>query len=116
MTWDLRSSPEQWAVILKSRVLKYMSIIKYHIFSSIWSTVKTEWFNINHHYAWILDKVFNINVCLDSWCGSPLVLNTSVEFLQQHDISTSSLVFDFIYNRSWLLPGFGQTFSLSAKA
>ncbi|XP_058775611.1 uncharacterized protein LOC131649884 [Vicia villosa] len=104
LAWDIRNSVEQWAVILIARVLKGFGTINYHIFSSIWSSIKAEWPTLIRNCAWILGNGSNINFWLDNWCGNPLVLSTSVEFLNLHDISLKSKVRDFIHDSSWNIP------------
>jgi len=39
MCWDLMQSDEDWAILLRRRVLRNSTCIKHHIFSSIWSGV-----------------------------------------------------------------------------
>ena len=45
--WNFLTSKEPWAIILKGMVLKSHGRIKYHIFYSLWSNIKTEWLTIS---------------------------------------------------------------------
>ncbi|GAU35456.1 hypothetical protein TSUD_364120 [Trifolium subterraneum] len=42
LCWELMHSNEDWAVILRSRVFRDDKIINHHIYSSLWSSIKTE--------------------------------------------------------------------------
>lgn len=104
LAWDFHNSVEQWTIILRARVLKSFGTINYHIFSSIWSSIKAEWLTLNLNCAWLLGNGSNINFWLDSCCGPPLIMDTSVDYLTLHSISVNSKVCDFINNRSWNIP------------
>lgn len=47
LSQDLTSSTDHWAIILRGRVLKNYGTINYHIFSTIWSSIKSVMFTIN---------------------------------------------------------------------
>jgi len=66
MCWDLLQSKEQWAILLRSSVLKNSSCINHHIFSSIWSGIKDEYFVIKENTSSIIGDGKQINFWLDS--------------------------------------------------
>ncbi|MCI46276.1 RNA-directed DNA polymerase (Reverse transcriptase), partial [Trifolium medium] len=67
------NSSEDWAVLLKSKVLRKQGIISHHISSSIWSSIKDSHAELMENSSWLLGKGDNINFWLDDWCGAPLV-------------------------------------------
>lgn len=73
LIWDLLSSSENWAIILKARVLRNKKPIKYNIASSIWSSIKPELVLVTSNTINILGNGCNTNFWLDSWCSPPLV-------------------------------------------
>lgn len=96
------NSDEDWATLLKSRAIKKYKPIRYHIFSSIWSSIKAEFLVIEEHSTWLIGNGNSINFWQDSWCGDPLVsvlnINTSItNHLPQ-------LVGDYIAGSHWNIP------------
>jgi hypothetical protein len=73
LQWDLMNSTEDWAILLKSRVLRKNNTITHHISSSIWSSIKDSYFELMDNTSWLLGRGDNINFWLDEWCGQPLV-------------------------------------------
>jgi len=72
LCWDLKNSTEDWAILLRSKVCRGNNIISHHIFSSIWSSVKSEFNIINDNCSWIIGNGENINFWLDSWLEKPI--------------------------------------------
>jgi len=72
LCWDLKNSMEDWAILLRSKVCRGNNIISHHIFSSIWSSVKSEFNIINDNCSWIIGNGENINFWLDSWLEKPI--------------------------------------------
>jgi len=52
--WDVLHSNEQWASILKSRVLRGTNCINHHINSSIWSSIKMEYPIVKENSSWLV--------------------------------------------------------------
>jgi hypothetical protein len=61
LCWSMITSQESWAKVLKSRVIKKNKVIQYHIFSSIWSSIKTEYNTIIENTKWLLGDGETIN-------------------------------------------------------
>ncbi|XP_050884720.1 uncharacterized protein LOC127087846 [Lathyrus oleraceus] len=74
--------------------------IKYHITSSIWSSIKSEVDGVSNNIITILDDGCNTNFWLDHWCDPPLISRIQ----DPEDIDTNYLVSDFLHNGSWNLP------------
>jgi hypothetical protein len=102
MCWELLNSHHHWAIFLRSRVLKKQKPICYHVFSSMWSSIKHKFPDIKCNSFWNLGNGQDINFWLDNWCGEPLV-----EMLQIpphiHNSLTSSMDM-FITNHEWSIP------------
>ncbi|MCI07725.1 putative ribonuclease H protein, partial [Trifolium medium] len=77
LCWDLIQSNLQWAHLLRSRVLNGSKPISYHVYSSIWSSIK-------HKFSEVMEQV--------SW---------QVAHLHQELNSTVS---NFIINSKWAIP------------
>jgi hypothetical protein len=71
--WTLFNSKSSWAVLLRDRVFRKGKVIRYHIFSSLWSSIKDEVEVVRDNTVWLLGNGDNINFWLDNWCGDPLV-------------------------------------------
>jgi hypothetical protein len=52
LCWNLLQSEEQWAIVLRSRVIRKNECIKYHIYSSLWSGMKGEFQTIKDNTGW----------------------------------------------------------------
>ncbi|XP_058775252.1 uncharacterized protein LOC131649507 [Vicia villosa] len=72
MAWDLHNSVEPWAHFLRQRVFRKQNIIKHHIFSSIWASIKPEMPTMENNTSWLLGCGSKISLWYDAWCGSPL--------------------------------------------
>jgi len=79
-----------------------MRCISYHIYSSIWSSIKSEMVNIDANCRWLIGNGENINFWLDPWCGEPFasVLNIPTQAHQ----NLSARVSDFIVESNWSFP------------
>ncbi|MCH79772.1 RNA-directed DNA polymerase (Reverse transcriptase) [Trifolium medium] len=73
LCWDMINSSEDWAILLKSRVLMQKGIISHHIFSSIWSSIKASHYDIMDNSTWLIGRGDYINFLLDDWSCQPLV-------------------------------------------
>ena len=102
LCWDLINSTEPWAVSLKSRALRNDKPVAYHIYSSIWSSVKNEYPLITDNTCWLLGNGENINFWSDSWCGNPI--GDSFNLPPNITLHLSSKVSDFISNFEWVVP------------
>jgi hypothetical protein len=100
MCWELLNSNHHWAIFLKSVVLKGKKPIAYHVFSSIWSSIKDMFSEIHCNSFWNLGNCQEINFWIDNWCGESLV-----EVLQIPTNIRNSLTLDmFIANHEWSVP------------
>jgi hypothetical protein len=78
LCWDLMHSDEDWAKILRSRVLRNGKAINYHVYSSIWSSVKHEVQVISDNSCWKVGNGQSINLWTYSWCGEPLASSQNI--------------------------------------
>jgi hypothetical protein len=102
LCWDLLNSGEDWAMILKSRALRNGIMVKHHIFSSLWSSIKQEVHVIISNASWKVGNGQSINLWMDAWCGNSLAetlnIHTSVLIWLPKKVS------DIIHNQHWLIP------------
>lgn len=82
--------------------MKQKSPIKYHISSSVWSSIKHKYQEATLNSSWLLGNGRDINFWTDLWCGQPIVntLNLPMEF---HTCLKASIHL-FINNSSWNIP------------
>jgi len=73
-----------------------MKVIQHHIYSSIWSSIKEEFFVILDNSTWLLGNGDCINFWNDSWCGPPLAEIFNIPDHISKDLS--STVTDYISN------------------
>ncbi|MCH91212.1 RNA-directed DNA polymerase (Reverse transcriptase), partial [Trifolium medium] len=78
LCWDLMHSDEDWAKILRFRVLRKGKAINHHVYSSIWSSVKNEVQVIYDNSCWKVGNGQCINLWTDSWCGEPLASSLDI--------------------------------------
>jgi hypothetical protein len=102
LCWDLMHSDEDWAKILRSRVLRNGKAINYHVYSSIWSSVKHEVQVISDNSCWKVGNGQSINLWTDSWCGEPLASSQNIH--PNVLFWLPSKVSDFIQNQTWHIP------------
>ncbi|GAU44836.1 hypothetical protein TSUD_280370 [Trifolium subterraneum] len=89
-------------MILKSRALRNGIMVKHHIFSSLWSSIKQEVHVIISNASWKVGNGQSINLWMDAWCGNSLAetlnIHTSVLIWLPKKVS------DIIHNQHWLIP------------
>ncbi|CAJ2671835.1 unnamed protein product [Trifolium pratense] len=102
LCWDLMNSVEDWATILKSRVLRNGKVVNYHVYSSLWSSIKQEATTIFDNSCWKVGSGRSIDLWTDSWCGNALAetLNIHPNVL----IWLPRKVSDIIQNQQWHIP------------
>jgi len=101
LCWDMLHSKESWAKLLKSRTIRSGKQINYHIFSSLWSSMKNEYSVIMENFVWLLGNGQTIRFWKDAWCGEPLInLITS----QHPSIDEDATVDEFILDKPWCIP------------
>ena len=102
LCWDLKNSKEDWAVLLRSKVFRGNKVIAYHIFSSIWSSVKVEFKITEENCTWIIGNGESINFWLDTWYKEPLV---SILNIPKHlHANLTDKVSDFMLHSQWNIP------------
>jgi len=102
MCWELLQSDEDWAILLSSRVMRSSTCINHHIFSSIWSRVKSEYCVLKENTCWATREGKQINFWLDQWCGEPLVQSMQLQssYVQQFPLKLC----ECIQNFHWKIP------------
>lgn len=106
---ELAESDAPWATLLKDRVLKNEIVIKHHIYSSLWSSIKEEYVVIQDNSIWLLGDGRDINFWNDPWFGDSIshllnIPNTTRNLF-------TSTVNEYILNGQWHLPSqFIQSF------
>jgi hypothetical protein len=103
LCWDLLNSQEQWAILLKSRVIRGQSCITYHIFSSIWSGIKNEFNVVLENSSFILGNGMDILFWTDTWCGDVSLADLLHIPAHLHS-NLVARVSDFIKNYQWSIP------------
>ncbi|XP_058741736.1 uncharacterized protein LOC131614126 [Vicia villosa] len=104
MMFDILNSKEDWAVLIKNRVLRSYGCIRYHIFSSIWTSAKDDFGTIITNTCWDLGSGKNVRFLMDSWCGAPLLEDTNIEDLTGNGIDPLIKVSDMSANSQWCIP------------
>jgi hypothetical protein len=92
----------QWARFLWYRVLKGSNPISYHIFSSIWSSVKHKFHEVCSNSSLQIGNGEDINFWLDPWCGNSLV--QSLDIPPHLHLFLKAKVKNFIENQRWKIP------------
>jgi ribonuclease HI len=103
LCWDMLQSKEQWAVLLRSRAIRNRSGITYHIFSSLWSSVKSELQVVMNNSNFIIGNGTSLNFWTDCWCGDQSI----AQILQIPDNGLQNFntkVSDYIFHNQWNLP------------
>jgi hypothetical protein len=92
--WELLNSDNQWAIFLRSRVMRGTAFIKHHIFSSLWSGIKSQIHHIMDNTCWLLGNGTKINFWLHDWCGTilgdmfPISQSQHIQLLKVSDFIT----------------------------
>jgi hypothetical protein len=102
LCWELLQSNLQWAQGLRSRVIHGAKPISYHVYSSIWSSIKHKFVEVSEHVSWQLSTGENIRFWLDSWCVVPLVSSLGIPAHLHHLLQ--STVDNYIVNYNWNIP------------
>ena len=102
LCWEMLTSDNSWAKILHSRVIKKDKVINYHIFSSIWSSIKSEYNNLLENTKWLLGNGESISFWKDQWCGNSL--NNVLNIPNSISMHLAARVSDFIHNFQWKIP------------
>jgi hypothetical protein len=100
--WELLNSDNQWANLLRSRVVRRNGYIKHHIFSSLSNGIKEQGQIIEQNPRWLVGNGNKINFWLHNWSGT-----TIADYLQiPHHLHSPlhSTVADFIINHQWCVP------------
>lgn len=102
MCWTLLHSDQQWASILRNRALRNQRSIKYHIFSSIWSSVKNELEVIKNNSTWIVGDGKMINFWYDDWCEGSIqqLLNIPDHIILEFPDKLEN----YVENHRWSIP------------
>jgi len=99
LCWDMLHSNDDWSKLLMSRVIRNGKIISHHIFSSIWSSIKNEWFILKDNTNWLLGDGNSIKFWQDAWCGVPFTT-----FTNSNNFDENELVSSFIQDNRWSFP------------
>ena len=102
LCWDLLNSQEDWAILIRSKVLRGRRVISYHIYSSIWSGIKSEFDLILNNSSWQIGSGSDINLWVDSWCGDPLA--SPLHIPTHLHAQLTATVSHFIVNFQWCIP------------
>jgi hypothetical protein len=70
LCWDLFTSNEQWAFLLRSRAIRGANCINHHIYSTLWSSIKSEVLTIRDNYGSVIGDGSKVNLWRDIWCGN----------------------------------------------
>lgn len=99
MLVTLLNLDEPWAILIRLHVLRKNKVIKHHIFSSIWFSVKNETLIIRDNSTWILRNGRYINFWYDTWCDIPLILEIGETMVDEY-LPVISLIIDHYWNFS----------------
>ncbi|PNY16800.1 ribonuclease H, partial [Trifolium pratense] len=102
LCWDLLHSQEDCALILKNRVIRNDNVVKYHVYSSLWSSIKQEVSVILDNSSWKVGSGTSIKLWTDVWCGN--VLTDTLNIHSNTLLWLPSLVSGIIHNQQWNIP------------
>ncbi|GAU22526.1 hypothetical protein TSUD_296460 [Trifolium subterraneum] len=102
LSWELLNSDMQWAKFLRFRVHNGTKPISYHIFSSVWSSVKHKLPEIYSNSSWQLGNGELIKNLSDPWSGEPLMISLNIP--QHLHTFLKAKVKHFIDNHAWNIP------------
>ena len=104
----MTTSNKEWAIFIRSRVLKKEKLISYHIYSSLRSNMKNEVSNARANSSWLIGDGTNVNFWNDPWCGEPI--SNQLHLNQQLSMHLTAKVCDFINDGHWEVPAFLQVY------
>lgn len=104
LLWDIFNSNEGWATLLKNRIIRPYGLIRYHIFSTLCTSIKVEASTLFLNSCWCVGSNNNVKFWSDTWNGDPLLLETSVDQLLLHGINPFVRIDEFSYNGQWNIP------------
>jgi len=102
LCWEMLHSEEQWAVIMRSRVLRGSSCIQHHIFSSLWSGLKNKFNIVKDNTIWLVGDGKNINFWFDHWNGDPLFESLNLPAAQVNSFPPK--LCSYIHDSHWRIP------------
>ncbi|XP_058761210.1 uncharacterized protein LOC131634556 [Vicia villosa] len=100
--WDLFNSKEQWAVLIRAKVLRNNRRISYHIYSSLWSSMKASFDDVIGNSCWLIGNGERVNFWTDKWFGSAELDScppAASSFSHRKDKAVA-----YILHRKWRLP------------
>ena len=100
--WELFNSEEQWADVLRSRVIRRNNCIQHHIYSSIWSGIKKEFNIVKENTYWNIGDGKGINFLMDQWCGDPLIQTLNLTSAQIQNFP--QMLCEYVQNGQWYFP------------
>lgn len=95
--WNVVSSHENWALLLKGKAIGNNAPFRYHIHFTIWCKIKNEYNNNIISNSSLIGRGSYTNFWLDYWHGPPLIVNIHPSNL----INTRYRVADFVFEGSW---------------
>jgi mannosylglycoprotein endo-beta-mannosidase len=102
LCWTFLNSQSSRAKLLRDRVIRNKKPINYHIFSSIWSSIKEEYDVIVDNSVWLIGNGEHINFWNDNWCG--VVLSEHYNIPSHTRQLLTSTVSDYLSNGCWNIP------------
>jgi hypothetical protein len=103
LCWDLLNSQDDWAILLKSRVIRGQKCINHHIFSSIWCGIKNELNVIWENASFNLGNGRDILFWTDRWCDEVSIADILlIPNSMQRNLQAK--VADFIQGKHWFIP------------
>ncbi|CAL0327882.1 unnamed protein product [Lupinus luteus] len=111
LTWDMRSSPQDWACFYRQRFGCNWSPSTRFFKSSIWPGIKENWYTSSNNAIWLVGEGHGVNFWLDNWIGEPIVdlLNIPMHLQPSLKANCSS----FIDGSRWIIPTVLKNFSPS---
>jgi hypothetical protein len=66
LCWDMFTSNEHWAILLRSRVIRGVGCISHHIHSSLWSSIKSEVQTVRDNSGYVIGDGSKVNFWRDT--------------------------------------------------
>ncbi|XP_058761813.1 uncharacterized protein LOC131635226 [Vicia villosa] len=102
LCWDLSNSKEQWACLLKARVLRDGKEISYHIFPSLWSSMRASLKDVKGNSSWLIGNGNRIKFWSDNWNGSAVLESLNATGGSHPFLKDKAAA--YIQNCKWNLP------------